>query len=123
MEITLFGCKNTTLEFIEHLNKLGFKISLITISPFLGKRNKVAGYLDLTKYKDKLSNIFIADKYSLNSDYCKKYFNDQNKNFSLGFAIGWQRLIPDYVLNSFTLGVFGMHGSSQNYPLGKVDHL
>lgn len=119
MEITLFGCKNTTLEFINNVSHLGFNINLITISPSLGKKNKVAGYFDLTKHKNKFSNIFIADTYTLRSDRCTKYFNDTSKEFRLGFAIGWQRLIPENILNSFKLGIFGMHGSSQNLPNGK----
>jgi UDP-4-amino-4-deoxy-L-arabinose formyltransferase/UDP-glucuronic acid dehydrogenase (UDP-4-keto-hexauronic acid decarboxylating) len=33
--------------------------------------------------------------------------------------MGWQRLIPDAVLGSISSGVYGMHGSSQNLPVGR----
>ena len=46
-----------------------------------------------------------------------EYFK-QNSPY-IGFAIGWQRLIPENILNCFECGVFGMHGSSQDLPFGK----
>ena len=33
--------------------------------------------------------------------------------------MGWQRLIPEEILNNITIGVFGMHGSSPNLPKGR----
>lgn len=61
MEITLFGCKNTTLEFAKIIKSLNLKISLVTISPDLGESNKVVGYLDLTRYKKYFSTVFVAE--------------------------------------------------------------
>ena len=42
------GCKHTTLEFIDGMSRHGHRIDqCITISPELGKRQSVAGYMDL----------------------------------------------------------------------------
>ena len=33
--------------------------------------------------------------------------------------MGWQRLIPDNILSSTKIGIFGMHGSSEGLPKGR----
>jgi UDP-4-amino-4-deoxy-L-arabinose formyltransferase/UDP-glucuronic acid dehydrogenase (UDP-4-keto-hexauronic acid decarboxylating) len=43
----------------------------------------------------------------------------EKHDYSVGLCIGWQRLLPDYVLDRFSVGVFGMHGSTRNLPFGK----
>ena len=111
MNIILFGCKDTTLHTAKFLRTLKLNIDLVTISPEVANANNVAGYEDLTKHATLFSSIHIAKSYSLkekeNTDVIKKL-----KNIDLGFCIGWQRLIPKEILDSFSIGIFGMHGSS-----------
>ncbi|MEQ3695719.1 MAG: hypothetical protein ABNH02_02000 [Pseudomonadales bacterium] len=45
------------------------------------------------------------------------FFSGQN--FDLGICTGWQRLIPDGILDSFKFGVFGWHGSGFEFPNGR----
>ena len=73
--------------------------------------------MDLTEYKDLFSEIFLAEDYSLKSKSSLEYF--QNKSVKIGFCIGWQRLIPEDILNLFPLGIYGMHGSSRDLPFGR----
>ena len=40
-------------------------------------------------------------------------------NIDLVFVVGWQRLIPKIILESLSIGAFGMHGSSMDLPLGR----
>ena len=117
MEIFLFGCKDTTLHISKLFHKKGVLINLITISPSKGLEQKVAGYQDLTKHKEFFKDIYIAKKYNLSDENDIEYF--KNLNPSLGFAIGWQRLIPENILNCFSCGIFGMHGSAQDLPFGR----
>lgn len=43
------GCKNTTLDCMSHILRLGYQIdTLITLTPEQGERAKVAGYYDLS---------------------------------------------------------------------------
>lgn len=78
----------------------------------------MAGYIDLKEHKKFFRSIYQADSYSLKSKADNKFFAGA-KEFSLGFCIGWQRLIPVSVLERFSVGVFGMHGSVRNLPFGK----
>lgn len=115
-KIAVFGCKSTTKLLIDNLNN-NFEIaSIITISPDLAKLNHVAGYFDLrnTSYKNK---IYTCNKYSLNSNLDLDFFL-KNK-FDVGFVTGWQRLIPKAILETFSVGVFGMHGSAMDLPIGR----
>lgn len=118
MKITLFGCKDTTLHTAKFLKKFGVSIDLITISSTTSKSNQVAGYIDLSDYQEYFSSIYIAKNYTLQSKQDEDHFITR-VDTKLGFCIGWQRLIPEAVLNFFETGVYGMHGSARNLPFGK----
>ena len=118
MKIILFGCKDTTLHTAKFLQTLGLRIDLITISPKVAKTNNVAGYKNLTKYPKHFSSIYVAKSYSLKKVDDLKAIKKLN-NICVGFCIGWQRLIPKNILDIFSIGIFGMHGSSKNLPYGK----
>ena len=116
-EIILFGCKDTTLHTARFLKNAELKMHLVTISPTLAKSNKVAGYADLTCNYSLFESIYVAKSYSLNEEDIAAIIN--NNRPKLGFCIGWQRLIPEGLLGSFSIGVFGMHGSARDLPFGK----
>ena len=118
MKITLFGCKDTTLHLSNFLKELDVKIDLITITPETAKTNEVAGYLDLTSHKELFQSIYQVSSYSLKDKSDVDFLRAKNIN-SLGLCVGWQRLIPNLVLDLFTAGVFGMHGSARDLPFGK----
>ncbi len=40
-------------------------------------------------------------------------------NLDILLVMGWQRLIPDWFLESLSIGAFGMHGSSKPLPHGR----
>lgn len=116
-DIILFGCKDTTLHTARFLRNLNLKIHLVTISPELAASNQVAGYEDLTINSNIFESIYVASSYSLDKKDVTAIKNSNHA--SLGFCIGWQRLIPKSLLSMFSVGVFGMHGSSRDLPFGK----
>jgi methionyl-tRNA formyltransferase len=117
--IAVFGCKSTTLFLLRSLSAGAFKVThLITIDPESGHKNEVADYYDLTIEASKMgTKVYQAKQYSLKHPDDISYVNDQN--IDIAFVIGWQRLIPEKMLARFTVGAFGMHGSSMNLPLGR----
>lgn len=117
MKVLLFGCKDTTLHVAGALTAMNIRLSLTTISPEKGDKQKVAGYFDLTSHYQLFDEIYIANRYDLKDNQDIEYF--QNKQFDLGISIGWQRLIPPEILKEFKIGVFGMHGSAQDLPFGR----
>tara|TARA_Y100000590_G_C15371804_1_gene882841 strand:+ start:258 stop:641 length:384 start_codon:yes stop_codon:yes gene_type:complete len=117
MRITIFGCKDTTLHVSRSLIVEGAEIDLVTISPQKAEMNLVAGYEDLSKYRNLFRSIYTAREYSLKSASDHQHFRSRDQ--SVGFAVRWQRLIPREVLETFSSGVFGMHGSARDLPYGR----
>jgi len=117
MNVTLFGCKDTTLHTAKFLKKLNLNINLVTISPSVASTNQVAGYEDLTLEDSLFDSIYVAKTYSLKEADAAEIL--KLKTLHLGFCIGWQRLIPGEILDAFRVGVFGMHGSARDLPFGK----
>jgi methionyl-tRNA formyltransferase len=118
MQIYLFGCKDTSLHISRFFADNNVKVNLVTISPSMGKKHSVAGYTDLTSYCELFETIYVAESYSLKNQNDINYFQ-HNPKASIGFCIGWQRLIPGAILNAITHGVYGMHGSARDLPYGK----
>lgn len=120
MKIAIFGNKTSTEKLIHYLVENHIQIQalivyqaksedVINISGFSSALNKTA-----TKNKIPLIEV---DEYALNSDESQEKII--GGNFDLGIVTGWQRLIPTSVLQSFSIGVFGWHGSFLQFPNGR----
>lgn len=117
-KIAVFGCKTTTQFMLESLAEKHEISRLITIDENLGRKNEVADYCDLTSAAAALGvGVYQAKSYNLKNAADIQEINQMK--LDLAFVIGWQRLIPDEILQNVSTGVFGMHGSSMNLPLGR----
>jgi UDP-4-amino-4-deoxy-L-arabinose formyltransferase/UDP-glucuronic acid dehydrogenase (UDP-4-keto-hexauronic acid decarboxylating) len=113
-KIVVFGAKKSTISLMETFKE---DIDLIvTVSDTIKKNNHIAGEGDVSEFA-KINNIecYSTEDYSLKS--CVDFF--QNNEFEMGISYGWQRLIPQYVLDRFKNGVFGTHASPLGLPYGK----
>ena len=117
-KVAIFGCKTTTKFLIENLlDKIEIDY-LITIDEELGNKFNVADYCDLNRFGTNNNiNVYRAKQYNLKSKEDLDFIS--SLNIDLVFVIGWQRLIPETILQSLSIGAFGMHGSSMNLPLGR----
>ncbi|MDA1211385.1 MAG: formyltransferase family protein [Planctomycetota bacterium] len=117
--VAVAGCKHTTKDLILGLKRLGYRVDhCITIDPVKGEDQHVAGYYDLRPFLA-AENIgcTVAEKYSLKNDEDRERIT--SLKIDLLFVMGWQRLIPDWFLESLSIGAFGMHGSSKPLPHGR----
>jgi len=118
-KVGIAGCKHTTLELIRALGRYGIALDhCITIDPERARGHEVSGYLDLRPHLEDLEIPWtLAETYSLKAD------GDQCRISALGLdlllVMGWQRLIPAWLLENLPLGAFGMHGSSKPLPHGR----
>ena len=117
--IAFFGCKNITKTcMINFQDQLSIINHLITISPSSADSNNVSGYMDLTEFAQKNNiNTYVAENYSLKTNKDIEYL--KSLQIDVAFVIGWQRLIPEKILNNVRIGIFGMHGSAANLPKGR----
>lgn len=118
-KIAFAGCKDTSMECILAVIKQGYKVDLlITIDPDTAKKNKVAGYIDLSSFaRENDIELYVCHSYSLTSETDKERLS--NRGIDLLLVIGWQRLIPEWLLLELGIGAFGMHGSPRPLPYGR----
>lgn len=118
-KIAVAGCKSTTQECMERLVEDGFKIDLIiTLTPEMAQREKVAGYMDLSPFAAQQGiPVYLPDTYSLKSDKDKARL--QSMELDCLLVVNWQRLIPEWLLKKLSIGAFGMHGSPEPLPRGR----
>jgi methionyl-tRNA formyltransferase len=118
-KVTIFGVKDTTLEIIDYIqNKIGNIDLIVTINNKVLSNNHVSGFSELTSIGKKHSiKVFESDSYALKDNKCQEFF--KNNTFDIGISMGWQRLIPKDVLDKFSFGIFGFHGSCGYLPYGR----
>jgi len=113
------GCKHTTKDLILGLERKGLRVDhCVTISPDKGEEQGVAGYYDLRPFLESRDLPYVlAEKYSLGSERDRDALLALDLDMLL--VMGWQRLVPDWMLRSLSIGAFGMHGSSRPLPHGR----
>ncbi|MEG1848712.1 MAG: formyltransferase family protein [Lachnospiraceae bacterium] len=118
-KVTIFGVKDTTEEIVEYVHNHICPVDLIvTIHPDVLSGNQVSGYTGLTYFHDKYGiEIYQTHSYGLKDDKTEAFFTDNT--FEIGISMGWQRLIPEDILQSFSHGIFGFHGSCAYLPFGR----
>lgn len=117
--IGIIGAKHTTLDLARGLLRAGFSISAcVTIDEATATKNEVAGYMDLARPMQQLGiPLHYAHSYALKSAADETMCKDLDLDVLL--VMGWQRLIPEWWLQSLRIGAFGMHGSSKPLPHGR----
>lgn len=118
-KIAFVGNKTTTLECMAQFLRDGFQIDLlVTLKPEAGEKHQVAGYTDLGDFAAKNGiPVYNALTYALSSEEDKRVLTGLGMDCLL--VIGWQRLIPQWWLETLSIGAFGMHGSPEPLPRGR----
>ena len=111
--IVLFGVKTDTYDLYK---KFKNHIDLVvTLDDEEIKNYHISGGKKINKLIDK--ECYESNSYKFSTQECKDFFN--NNSFDLGIVYGWQRIIPQYVLDSFKQVIFGFHASPLGLPFGK----
>lgn len=120
MKIAIFGNKTSTEELVHHLVRNHIEIdALIFFQAKSEEIKNISGFssaLKKTALSYRIPTIEVDD-YALKRVELQKEII--GRNFDLGIVAGWQRLIPTVVLESFSIGVFGWHGSFLQFPNGR----
>lgn len=118
-DIVVFGGKDTTKTILEYICSNIKKVDLIvTVDSEVTKRNKISGFENLDDTARRFNiDIFKTEDYSFQDIKSVKFYKENT--FDIGISMGWQRLIPEYVLDAFKFGIFGFHGSCAYLPFGR----
>lgn len=117
--VVVFGVKDTSENMVEYINNELCPVDLVvTISPEVTKKNQVSGYKGLGILTEKYGiPVHEADSYFLTDEKTVKFMKENT--FDLGISMGWQRLIPQAVLDCFKFGIYGFHGNCGYLPFGR----
>ncbi len=118
--LAVFGNKTTTEALLRHLIEAGITPDLvITLGAAARGKAAIAGASGGLGglCADAGIEVYEAESYALSSDADRALFAE--RDLGLGLCTGWQRLIPQAVLDRFAAGVFGWHGSLMQFPHGR----
>lgn len=118
-KVVVFGVKDTSENIVEFIHKKICPVELvITISKEVLNKNQVSGFKGLSVLTERYGiPVFEADSYFLTDEKTKKFMEENE--FEIAISMGWQRLIPKYVLDRFAYGVYGFHGNCGYLPFGR----
>lgn len=118
-KIVICGCTETGVDVLNYLLDHQIKIAyIVSLTESQSIKYKVSGYCSFEDISKKYKiPIYYPKEYSLKTEDDLEFFN---KNvFDILILGGWQRLIPEEILNTLKIGGIGSHGSSELLPHGK----
>ncbi|MFW0778066.1 MAG: methionyl-tRNA formyltransferase [Rickettsiales bacterium] len=115
------GCRVTTRDAMANLIANGYTISyLLTISPEDAENTyHISGYEDLQPFAEEHGiKVYHVKDYKLKtSDEDRKAITEMGLDALI--VLGWQRVIPKWVLDLLPIGAMGMHGGPKLPPFGR----
>ncbi len=118
-KVVVFGVKDTSENIIDFIQKKICKVDLVmTIAPAVTQKNQVSGFKGLSFLTEKYGiPVHEADNYFLTDEKTQTFIHENT--FDIGIVMGWQRLIPQSVLEVFRYGIYGFHGNAGYLPFGR----
>ena len=116
--VVVFGVKDTTAEIVRFVQEKLCPVDLVvTIHPDVLSGNQVSGYEGLSWLEDKYGiPVYETHSYGLKDEETTKFFAENT--FELGISMGWQRLLPGFVLSRFSEVYSVSTGTVHICPLG-----
>lgn len=116
-KIAIAGCQLTCSYIIESLVDAGYEIAVV-ICMGEEKAHLISGYVDQRPLARKLGIPTIIPKsYAMKDEETMALFQDMELDVLI--SAGWQRLFPQWFLDTLSIGAFGMHGSAEQLPRGR----
>lgn len=117
--VVLCGCHEYGRHLFKRLVAAGVPIAyVVALTPEQGKEHRVSGYEDLRPLAIRHGiPVYVPEYYALNGPADHAFFEQQR--FDILIQGGWQRLFPEHLLNSLTIGAVGVHGSPDFLPKGR----
>jgi methionyl-tRNA formyltransferase len=119
LKICMLGCLEAGFHIVRNLISEGLKFDyFVTLTKGQAVKYKVSGYIDFSNLANSNSiPIYYVKTYSLKDREDIEFF--KQKKFDLVILGGWQRLIPEEILKTLSIGAMGGHGSSNFLPKGR----
>jgi methionyl-tRNA formyltransferase len=117
--LVMCGCAESGWDLTRILLEIGMRFQyFVSISKEKAEQQQVSGYKDFSDLAAQFNiPIYYCKRYSLKSEEDLSFFK-KNK-FDLLIQGGWQRLFPQEILQTLSVGAVGVHGSSEFLPNGR----
>ena len=118
-KVCMVGCVEAGYKIIETLleNKIKFDY-FVSVHPKDKDKYAISGYKDFTDLAQKYNiPLYYVEKYNMKNEKDINFF--KKHKFDLIILGGWQRLIPKEILDTLSIGLIGVHGSSNFLPRGR----
>lgn len=118
-KIAMVGCLMVGWELINSLLETGVSFDyFVLVTEEKAIKAKISGYANFVELAEKYKiKIYYVEKYNLKSEKDLNFF--RKEKFDLIIQGGWQRLFPDEMLSTLTIGSIGIHGSADFLPKGR----
>lgn len=115
--LAIAGNQSAAIDVMRALRAAGYRLDyLIAVGP--EQAHHIADYQDFGPIAEAEGiPLLRPPTYHMKDDATRALFVD--KPIDLLISVGWQRLIPEWLLERLSIGAFGMHGSSQPLPRGR----
>jgi methionyl-tRNA formyltransferase len=117
--IVMCGCAEVGVNLVTALLQAGMQFAhFVVLSPAQGRKYAVSGYADFRPLAEQYGiPVRIANSYALDEPDDIAFFQEQK--FDLLIQGGWQRLFPESILDTLSIGAIGAHGSADFLPKGR----
>lgn len=118
-EVVYVGCTETGYEVLDTLLDAGVPVTeIVTISPLTARTHEVSGYRQFDGIAAEYDvPVYRPELYSMDAPEDRDHFRALDADLLI--VNGWQRLVPEEVLKTFTRGALGIHGSAYGLPKGR----
>lgn len=118
-KICMIGCHEAGKDIIEFLLDNNITIEYFVILNLeQAIEHKISGYYDFSSIAQNYNiPIYYPKSFNLKDEEDYNFFNKHK--FDLLIQGGWQRLIPEIILDTFSIGAIGVHGSANFLPYGR----
>jgi methionyl-tRNA formyltransferase len=117
-DIVYAACTQNGYEILRYLLDADVPIAeIVSLTPEQADANHVSGYrsfADIAETHD--VPIYYPETYEMRGDDVSHF---ESLDADLMLVMGWQRLIPDAILDTLTRGALGVHGSAYGLPKGR----
>lgn len=113
------GCHEAGWYLVRDLLLEGMRFDyFVSLTPSQAEEYQVSGYKDFTDLAETYSiPVYYPQTYTLKSEQDRAFF--QKNRFDLLIQGGWQRLFPEQVIQTLSIGAIGIHGSPDFLPKGR----
>jgi len=115
--IAIAGNQSTCADILYAICKAGYKVNYL-LHMDASHSEGIADYQELRPLAESLGvPVVHPSTYAMKDDASRRQF--ESLGIDLLISAGWQRLFPQWFLETLSIGAFGMHGSAEPLPKGR----